>query len=78
MSINIEERYKIIFENYRFASEYRIKLITGWAVIYAALAAASILMQAEGSAPASGTTTWASAFLEVRRSKGGARSGGRP
>ena len=40
MPISIEERYKIIFENYRFASEYRIRLITGWAAIYAGLAAA--------------------------------------
>lgn len=40
MPISIEDRYKIIFENYRFASEYRIHLITGWGVIYAGLAAA--------------------------------------
>ena len=40
MSISIEERYKIIFENYRFASEYRVRLITGWGAIYAGLAAA--------------------------------------
>lgn len=40
MPISITERYKIIFENYRFASEYRIRLLTGWAAIYAALAAA--------------------------------------
>ena len=40
MPITIEERYRLIFENYRFASEYRIKLITGWVAIYTALAAA--------------------------------------
>ncbi|MBI4548778.1 MAG: hypothetical protein HY707_12410 [Ignavibacteriae bacterium] len=40
MPIPIEDRYKIIFDNYKFASEYRIRLITGWAAIYAGLAAA--------------------------------------
>jgi hypothetical protein len=38
MPISIEERYKLIFEEHQFASEYRIKIVTGWCAIYAALA----------------------------------------
>ena len=39
MCISTEERYRLIFQEHQFASEYRIKIITGWCSIYAALAA---------------------------------------
>jgi hypothetical protein len=42
MAISIDDLYKHMFEEHRFASEYRIKIIIGWGAIYAALAAAFI------------------------------------
>lgn len=38
MPISVEKRYKLIFQEHQFAAEYRMKLITGWCSIYAALA----------------------------------------
>jgi len=40
MPISIEERYKLICDQFKFTCEYRIKLVTGWFAIYAALAVA--------------------------------------
>jgi hypothetical protein len=40
MTINIEERYKLIFEEHRVTSDLRVKLFTGWCGMYAALGAA--------------------------------------
>lgn len=38
-AIDINERYRQIFEEHRFASEYRLKLLTSWGAVYVALAA---------------------------------------
>ena len=40
MSIDITERYKLVFEAHHYASSVRIKIFTGWCIMYAALAAA--------------------------------------
>lgn len=40
MPINITERYKLVFEEHRHASDYRMKIVQGWCWIYAALPAA--------------------------------------
>jgi hypothetical protein len=40
MPIDIAERYKLIFEEHHYASSVRIKIFTGWCVMYAGLAAA--------------------------------------
>lgn len=42
MPIDISERYKLIFEEHHYASDFRIKIVTGWAVMYAGLAAAFV------------------------------------
>jgi hypothetical protein len=38
MELSTDERYKIIVEEHRFASNFRVKIVTGWCAIYAALA----------------------------------------
>ena len=40
MPIDISERYKLIFEEHHYASDFRVKIFQRWCVIYAALAAA--------------------------------------
>src|SRR5712691_7433697 len=40
MAIKIEDLYKHMFEEHRFASEYRLKILASWGVVYAALAGA--------------------------------------
>lgn len=40
MPISIEELYKHMLEEHRFASEYRLKILASWGVVYAAFAAA--------------------------------------
>jgi len=40
MPISTEELYKYIFEEHRFASELRVKMLASWGVAYAAFAAA--------------------------------------
>lgn len=47
MAINISDRYKLIFEEHHFASNFRIKIIQGWCLIYSALGAAFIWVQSE-------------------------------
>lgn len=42
MPIDISERYKLIFEEHHYASDFRIKIVTGWCVMYAGLAAAFV------------------------------------
>lgn len=39
MPIKLADRYKLIFEEHRFASDFRAKIISAWFLIYAALAA---------------------------------------
>ena|SRR5712664_1067781 len=39
MPVTIRDRYREIFQAHRFASEYRLKILTAWGVAYAALAA---------------------------------------
>jgi len=45
MPINIEERYKLIFQEHHYASDYRLRLLRGWCVMIAALAAAFVWIQ---------------------------------
>ena len=45
MPIPISERYKLIFQEHQFSSDYRIKIITGWCTIYAALAVVFVWVQ---------------------------------
>jgi hypothetical protein len=40
MPTSIGDRYKLILEEHRFASEYRLKIVQGWCLTYAAFAAA--------------------------------------
>ncbi|MGH9969218.1 MAG: hypothetical protein ACREBG_15655 [Pyrinomonadaceae bacterium] len=47
MPISTEELYKHMFDEHRFASEYRLKLLGSWGVIYAALAAAFAWVHSE-------------------------------
>jgi len=42
MPIDALERYKLIFEEHHYASDFRIKIVTGWAVMYAGLSAAFV------------------------------------
>jgi hypothetical protein len=39
MAIDITERYKLILAEHHYASDFRVKIFTGWCAIYAALAA---------------------------------------
>jgi len=39
MTIDIAERYKLILAEHHYASDFRVKIFTGWCAIYAALAA---------------------------------------
>ena len=39
MPIDIAERYKLIFAEHHYASDFRVKIFTGWCAMYAALAA---------------------------------------
>ena len=43
--VGIDERYKQVFEAHRHASDYRLKLLAGWGVVYAAFAAAFVWAQ---------------------------------
>lgn len=60
MPIEISERYKLIFDEHHYASDFRIKIFTGWCAIYAALAAAFVWMYSV-SKPA----TWVIALVGV-------------
>ncbi len=40
MSVNIEDLYRHMYEEHRFASEIRLKIIAGWFAIYVALSVA--------------------------------------
>jgi hypothetical protein len=42
MPIEILERYKLIFEEHHYASDFRVKIFTGWCIMYAGLAAAFV------------------------------------
>ena len=53
MAIDISERYKLIFEEHHYASDFRVKIFQGWCVMYAALAVAFAWVHA-----ASRAVTW--------------------
>lgn len=42
MPADISERYKLIFAEHHYASDFRVKIFTGWCALYAALAAAFV------------------------------------
>jgi hypothetical protein len=39
MPIEITDRYKLIFEEHHYASDFRVKIIQGWRLFYGAFAA---------------------------------------
>jgi hypothetical protein len=45
MPITISDLHKEIFQAYRFASEYRLTIVTAWGAVYAALAAVFVWAQ---------------------------------
>ena len=45
MAVNVEKRYELIFAEHHYASDFRVKIIQGWCVVYAALAAAFVWVQ---------------------------------
>lgn len=47
MSIEIQERYKLIYQEHHYACDFRVKIFTGWCTIYAALAIAFTWIQNE-------------------------------
>jgi hypothetical protein len=50
MPIEITDRYKLIFEEHHYASDFRVKIIQGWCLFYAAFAAGLGWTQANPSA----------------------------
>ena len=42
MPIDILERYKLIFAEHHYASDFRVKIVIGWCLMYAGLAAAFV------------------------------------
>ena len=45
MPIDIGDRYKLIFEEHQYASDFRVKIFRGWCLMYAALAAVFVWVQ---------------------------------
>jgi hypothetical protein len=63
MPIDITDRYKLIFEEHHYASDFRAKIVQGWCLFYAALAAGFGWTQANSSAK---PVTWVlTAFASV-------------
>jgi len=62
MPITIEERYKEMFEQLRFASEIRLKIYAAWGSAYVALAAMFAWMQ---SSPSVMSLSWIVPFLGI-------------
>ncbi|HXN23394.1 MAG TPA: hypothetical protein VOA41_11705 [Candidatus Dormibacteraeota bacterium] len=50
MPIEITDRYKLIFEEHHYASDFRTKIIQGWCLFYAAFAAGLSWTQANAAA----------------------------
>jgi hypothetical protein len=50
MSIDITDRYKLIFDEHHYASDFRAKIVQAWCLFYAALAAGLGWTQANASA----------------------------
>jgi len=62
MPVTIEERYKKMFEQLRFASEIRLKIYAAWGSAYVALAAMFAWMQ---SSPSVMSLSWIVPFLGI-------------
>lgn len=62
MPITIEERYKEMFEQLRFASEIRLKIYAAWGSAYVALAAMFAWMQ---SSPSVMSLSWTVPLLGI-------------
>lgn len=60
MAIQIEERYKQAFEQHRFTSEVRLKIVTAWGATYVAIAA--IFVWAQSTVP---SLTWLASVLGI-------------
>ncbi len=56
MPIDIGERYKLIIAEHHYAIDLREKIVRGWGIVYAALAAAFVWVQS-GAKSASWTVT---------------------
>jgi hypothetical protein len=63
MPIEITDRYKLIFEEHHYASDFRAKIIQGWCLFYAALAAGLGWTQANTNAKSVSWIFSASAFV---------------
>lgn len=50
MPIDVTERYKLIFEEHHYASDFRAKIVQAWCLFYAAFAAGLGWTQANGNA----------------------------
>jgi len=61
MPVPIEERYKHMFDQLRFASAIRFKIFAAWGSVYAALAAVFAWMQSFNMKPLS----WVAPFLAL-------------
>lgn len=48
--VGIDERYKQAFESHRHASDYRLKLLAGWGVVYGAFTVAFFWTQGNAKA----------------------------
>ena len=64
MSIDILERYKLIFAEHHYASDIRVKIVTGWCLMYAGLAAAFTWVHSE-SKPLAWIITAAGVIITV-------------
>ena len=65
MPISMEELYKHMFEEHRFASEFRLKLLGSWGLTYAALAAAFAWVHREAPSLGSIITLLAAGFTII-------------
>lgn len=65
MPISTEELYKHMFEEHRFASEYRLKILASWGVVYAAFAAAFVWVHREALSLSWVVTLLAGAFTVI-------------
>lgn len=72
MPIDITERYKLIFQQDNHASDFRVKIIQIWGLLYAGMTAAFIWLQAEAKplswiAPAAGALVTVLMWFADRR-----------
>ena len=79
MPIDILERYKLIFAEHHYASDFRVKIVTGWCVMYAGLAAAFVWVHSASKSldwivTAAGVIITALMWLADRRNRAALRA----